>query len=139
MSQENVQVLKQGYEAFQRGDFDAAFANFADDVVVRGGSDSIPAGGTYHGLDELRGRWLQEFGATYADFRMTIEETIDAGDWTVVLGTSRGQLQKTSEELKSPFCHVWRWKGDKIVEARFFTDSARLLSAIQNLDRTATA
>lgn len=36
MSQENVDALRQGYEAFARGDLDAAFQNFADDIVWRG-------------------------------------------------------------------------------------------------------
>ena len=138
MSQENVQALKEGYEAFQRGDMDAAFRTFADDITVRGGSDLIPAGGTYHGIEEVRGRWLQEFGATFADFRMATEEFIDAGDTLVVLGTARARLQGSDEEIKNPFCHVWRYSGDKVTEARFYGDSARTLEAIQQLQKAAT-
>ena len=136
-----VETLKQGYEAFGRGDIDAAFANFADDCVFRGTSDLIPAGGTYHGMDEIRGRWLQEFGATWEDFRMSTDEFLESGNTIVTLGTARGRLRGTDEEIKAPFAHVWRYNDEgKVVEASFFGDSARVFQAIQQRDEaSATA
>ena len=135
MSKETVEALRQGYEAFDRGDIDAAFANFADDIVWRGTGESVPAGGTYHGVDEIRNKWLPEFAATYQDFRQSTEQTLDCGDYVVALGTSRATVG--GQEIKASFCHVWKYSGDKIVEATFYGDSGQVLQALQKQEATA--
>ena len=135
MSKENVEALRQGYEAFDRGDFDTAFATFADDVVWRSTGESVPGGGTYHGVDEIRNKWLPEFGATYQDFRQSATETLDCGDHVVVLGTSRATVG--GQEIKAPFCHVWKYSGDKVVEATFFGDTAQAFQALQRQEANA--
>ena len=129
MSQENVETLRKGYEAFGKGDIDAAFENFSDDIVWKGLGDSVPGGGTYNGKDEVKNQWLPEFAANYQDFRQDIEELIDAGDWVIVLGTSRATVG--GQEIKSPFAHIWKYADGKAIEARFFGDTAQTLQALQ--------
>jgi ketosteroid isomerase-like protein len=130
MSQENVDALKQGYEAFASGDIDAAFATFADDIVWKGTGDSVPAGGTYNGIDEVKNRWLPEFAANYQDFRQNIEELIDAGDCVIGLGTSRSTVG--GQEIKTDICHVWKYNAEgKVTEAQFFGDTGQVALALQ--------
>jgi ketosteroid isomerase-like protein len=135
MSQENVETLRAGYEAFGRGDIDAAFESFADDIVWRGNSELVPAGGTYNGVDEIKNRWLPEFAANFQDFRQNVEEVIDGGDYVIVLGTARATV--AGQEVKDPFCHVWKYSGDKAVEASFFGDTAQAYAALQKQEATA--
>lgn len=135
MSQENVETLRKGYEAFGSGDIDGAFENFSNDIVWKGVGDSVPAGGTYHGIDEVRNKWLAEFAANYQDFRQSIDELIDAGDCVIALGTARSRIGDT--EIKGDFCHVWKYEDGKVVEARFFADTAQTLQALQKQEATA--
>lgn len=135
MSQENVEALREGYDAFGRGDLDAAFANFADDIVWRGTGESVPAGGTYHGIEEVRSKWLPEFAATYQDFSQSVDELLDCGDHVVALGTARSSVG--GQQIDAPFCHVWKYSGDKVVEATFFGDSGQVLQALQKQEATA--
>jgi ketosteroid isomerase-like protein len=135
MSQERVDALRNGYEAFGKGDLDAAFQNFADDIVWRGTGESVPAGGTYHGIDEIKNRWMPEFAANYQDFRQSIDELLDCGDCVIALGTSRATV--AGQEIKAPFCHVWKYSGDKVVEARFFGDTAQVFQALQRQEAIA--
>jgi uncharacterized protein len=135
MSQANVDALRNGYEAFASGDIDAAFQNFADDIVWRGNSDLVPAGGTYNGIDEIKNKWLPEFAANFQDFRQSADELLDCGDWVVALGTSRATV--AGQEIKSSFCHLWKYSDGKIVEARFFGDSAPVFQALQAQEATA--
>ena len=45
---DKTQVLKDGYEAFARGEIEAATQNFADDIRWEGpNTDRIPGSGTY--------------------------------------------------------------------------------------------
>src|SRR5467141_1555813 len=123
MSQENVDALKGGYEAFSRGDIDAAFANFADNIVWRGTGELVPAGGTYHGVDEIKSKWLTEFASTFQNFHQSASTMLDCGDYVVALGESGATV--AGEEISAPFCHVWKFSGDKIVEASFYGDTAQ--------------
>jgi ketosteroid isomerase-like protein len=129
MSQENVETLREGYDAFSRGDIEAAFANFADDIVWRGTGESVPAGGTYNGIGEVRDKWLPEFAATYQDFSQSVDELLDCGDHVVALGTSKSSVG--GQEIEGPFCHVWKYSEGKVVEASFFGDTGRVVQALQ--------
>ena len=135
MSQENVDALRNGYEAFASGNIDEAFQAFADDIVWRGTGDSVPGGGTYHGIDEVKNKWLPEFAATYQDFRQSADELLDCGDYVVALGTSRATV--AGQEIKARFCHVWKYSGDKVVEATFFGDTAPAFQALQRQEAKA--
>ena len=131
---ENLEVVKVGYAAFSRGDLDAAFAALDLDCVIRAGTGMIPAGGDYHGKREIFGRWLPELIANYEDLRFLADSWIDARETIVVTGTLRTRLRGTAEEIKAPFCHVWRFREGKVVEARLFTDTAVTLQAVQLRD-----
>ena len=135
MSQENLDALRGGYEAFASGDIDAAFANFADDIVWRGTGELVPGGGTYNGIDEVKNKWLPEFAANYQDFRQSVDELLDCGDYVIALGTSRATV--AGQEIKAAFCHVWKYSGGKVVEASFFGDTAQAFQALQQQEATA--
>ena len=130
MSQENVESLRNGYGAFSSGNIDAAFANFADDIVWKGTGELVPGGGTYNGIDELKNKWLPEFAATFQDFSQSVDEILDCGDYVIGLGTSRATV--AGQEIESPFCHVWKYSGDKVVEATFFGDTAPVYKALES-------
>ena len=130
MSQENVDALRNGYEAFSSGNIDAAFENFADDIVWRGTGESVPGGGTYNGVDEVRSKWLPEFAATFQDFSQSVDEVLDCGDYVIALGTSRATV--AGNEIEGAFCHVWKWSGGKVAEATLYGDTAPAYKALQS-------
>jgi len=135
MAQENVDALREGYEAFARGDIDAAFSTFDENIVWRGNSDLTPAGRTYNGIDEVKNQWLPEFAANFQDFRQDVEEMIDAGDYVVVLGTARATV--AGQQIKDRFCHVWKLSDGKVVEVDFFGDTAQTIKALEKQEATA--
>lgn len=130
MSQENVDLAKQGYDAFGRGDIETAFANFDDGIEWRGVSEDVPAGGTYSGRDAVSGEWLKNVGENFDEFTVSPEEFLDAGDHVVVTGQAHAKL-KNGATVDGEFCHVWEYRNGKAVKARFWGDSAALLKATQ--------
>jgi ketosteroid isomerase-like protein len=50
---------------------------------------------------------------------------IDGGDHVVVLGRYRGTMKGGGATLDSPFCHVYRFQGDKVVMFQQYTDTAQ--------------
>ena len=52
MSRENVDVIRAGHEAFERGDVEATFG-FAHPEVTVHRFTPLPDAGTYHGIEGL--------------------------------------------------------------------------------------
>jgi ketosteroid isomerase-like protein len=52
MSEENVDLVRRGWEAYERGDLSAALADMSPDLVTYI-APPIPVAGTYHGPEGL--------------------------------------------------------------------------------------
>jgi uncharacterized protein len=50
---------------------------------------------------------------------------IDGGDHVVVLGRYGGIMKSGGAPLDAPFCHVYRFQGDRAVTFQQFTDTAQ--------------
>ena len=84
MSERNVEIVRDSFEAFARGEFEAAFAAYDPDVEWKTADDE-PDSRVYRGVAELR-----EFAAHLADpwsdrfgDAISYEDFIDCGDWVV--------------------------------------------------------
>ena len=76
MSQENVEIVRRAYEAFERGDLSAALEAFSPDLVTYI-APPIPVAGTYHGPEgflQVTLDWAEGFDEVV----MTGEEFFDA-------------------------------------------------------------
>ena len=64
-------------------------------------------------------------------FTVTPDRFVDGGDDVIVLGRYGGTMKQGGAKMDAPFCHVYRFSGDRIVSFHQFTDSgqwARLMS-----------
>src|SRR5687767_9138987 len=75
MSQENVEIVRRMYDAYNRGDFESALADFAPDVEWSDPPDN-PGGRTWHGPEGVQGA-LATWQGAWQDFRYEIQELID--------------------------------------------------------------
>ena len=82
MSQENVELTRRAFKAFDDRDLDALLAVLDDDVEAF----PILAGmeGDYRGHDGIR-RWWAGLLGTFPDFRAEIAELRDLGDVTLAV------------------------------------------------------
>ena len=85
MSQENVEIVKAWYDAFNRDDWDAMVKDAAPGLVVDFSRAVGPWRGVF-GLDQAR-RLVGEFHETWESVRLEPHEFIEAGDLVVVPGT----------------------------------------------------
>jgi ketosteroid isomerase-like protein len=90
VSQRNVEIVRESFEAFGRGEFDAAFAAY-DPAVEWQTADDEPDSHVYCGIPELRGfvahladPWTDRFGPA-----IHFEDFIDCGDWVVTPWSGR--------------------------------------------------
>jgi ketosteroid isomerase-like protein len=96
MSQENVDKVRSGIEAFNRRDFDAALVHLRDDVTwERFLSRAEAPTPVVRGKEELRAAWESQVEAV--DLRGEPEEFIPVGDDTVVVPVRMVALGSGSE------------------------------------------
>ena len=125
----NSDIVRSGYEAFGRGDFDGALELLADDFVWQGpDSERVPGSGTHRGKDEVRQLW-QRMGSSIEDLRVEPDEFIEGEETVTVLGhtSARGR-----SEFKVPFVHVWRFEGGTPTRVQTLTDTAVVADALGN-------
>jgi ketosteroid isomerase-like protein len=125
MSQENVEIVRRVWEAWERGDLTRWLELTSDDLVTRRiGLDNA----TYHGKEgflESAAEWNEGF----AEWSVTAEEFFDAGDQVVVRNhqTARGEASGVPIEMDFWFVHTVN--EGKVVRVDMFVDERQAREA----------
>jgi ketosteroid isomerase-like protein len=126
MSQENMEVVKAAFEAYNRGDLDASAATADPDAewhVLPEATDPGPHRGRQVILE--RGKlWRQMFG-----LRAEVLEYIDAGDYVIAPVRMRGQAPGSDAEVALDEVYVCKFRNGKVVELREYRTKAEALKA----------
>jgi ketosteroid isomerase-like protein len=100
LSQENVEIVRRFFDAFNRRDFDAALKDAAPDCEVDNSSNLGEWRGVHRGHDQIRQLW-RSFLEPWESVRNEIDEVIDAGDRVVTCQTGhlrgRGGIEVTTK------------------------------------------
>jgi uncharacterized protein len=125
VSQENVEIVRAGYEAFNRGDFDSSTADFHLDVEWHVLAD-LPDAQVYRGRDEVL-RFFKQWRDAFEGFHADIERIVDDGDRIVVLLTVSGSGRGSDAEVRTPtHGQIWTFEGDQIVRVEMVTEEDAL-------------
>ncbi len=78
MSQENVEVVRWAYDAFNGRDFDALLETW-DAAIEWHQFTQFPDRAVYRGAEDVRHRFLKrQLVEQFGDFRIEVEELVDA-------------------------------------------------------------
>jgi ketosteroid isomerase-like protein len=121
-----LETIKAGYAAFGRNDPSVLFGALDEAVHWNEAeghqlADGNPYVGPQAVLEGVFGRLL----AAIDNFTAVPSTFIDGGDHVVVLGRYGGTAKAGGETLDAPFCHVFRFHGDKVVLFQQYTDTAQ--------------
>ncbi len=132
MSEENVNIMRQGYEAFNRGDIEAVMGLFDPEIEWQEPDvEGLPDRGTHHGAEAVANEVFGAVAEHWDEFRAVADEFLDAGDRVVVLGRFRGRGKASGGTLDAPFAHVWTLGDDgRAVHHRNYADTANFLRAL---------
>src|SRR5687768_17651956 len=89
MREEDVEAVRRGYEAWNRGDFDAALEMVDPEIEWRPGADA-PEAGEHRGRDGFRG-FLESWLESFEDLRIVPEALLVVGDCLVAMVRQRGR------------------------------------------------
>ncbi len=128
MSQENVERVRRGFEAFERGDLETLF-DLLDPQIVWHQPDDLPDRVTAHGhagMEQIMGRWLDG----WEEYSIDVEELIDAGDRVVVVQRTRGKGKGSGIEVEMREAHVYEIRDGKAVEVWEYRTKDEALEAV---------
>jgi ketosteroid isomerase-like protein len=123
MSEENVEVVRRLFETYNQGDFDAALACLARDVVYETGQE-LPA----RGPDEVRAMW-ERWESDWEAIATETEEFIDAGDRVLVTVRYSGRGSGSGIDLDDRLFDVYTLRDGKVVHKAEFRERAVALAA----------
>jgi ketosteroid isomerase-like protein len=126
MSQENVEIVRAAYDAYNRGDLDAVLSYAAPHFELDWSRGVGPNAGV-HKLDQAR-RFFEDFGDTFESIRIEPKEFIEADDDVIVpqTGFTRG---RDGIETTARITLVWTIRDGAIVRICLYQDKGDALEA----------
>ena len=112
---DNVQVINDAYEAFQRGDIPSLLENVSDEVQWNA-PGILPQGGDYHGRDGV-GAFFAAIGENWSELQIKFDDLIADGPLVISLGQARGKLSSGGETAYG-FCHAFTLDDGQITRFR---------------------
>jgi ketosteroid isomerase-like protein len=126
MSEENVEIVRRGYDTWNRRDFDATIALIDPEIEwTMMGTTRFMAEGTYHGHDGIREFWRLLI-EPWAELHIEIEGTRAEGDLVVAFVRFHVKARE-GLELEAPFVHLLDLRHCKIIRFRSFDNRAEAL------------
>jgi uncharacterized protein len=127
MSQENVEIVRRGFEAWNAGDMDALREIFDPGIVWRA-PEGWPEPGPYIGREAVMRQQEQLRGTWDSDSFQLISDFIDVGDRVAVRYIWRGVGQGPESNIE--LTGVFTVRKGTISHIEFFWDHAEALEAL---------
>jgi len=128
MSQENVEIVRRGFEAWNRNDWDTLMAVFAPDVVAIAPAEwPEPEIGT--GREALRDQF-ERLESPWEEQRIEVDDIRDLGDRVLVLFRWIARGIGSHVEVEHPAAVLDTLRDGSVVRVEFFfEDQSRALEA----------
>ena len=128
MSEENVELIRRGYEAYARRDFESVFALLHPEVEIHQ-TEALPWGGTYRGLGQA-GEFFRRLGE-HTEGTPEPELFIPAGDDVVAVGRLRGRARASGKEYDLAIAHLWSVRDGRVIRFAAYIDTPAMLAALE--------
>ena len=129
MSQENVEVVRAAYDAFERGGLDA-LTQLHDPAIEWQTSPEDPDAATHKGRVTVR-RYIQGYMETFPGFRAELEECVAAPDGRVLTTTRyTGRARASGMDMDWRQSVVYTVESGLIVRAEEYFDRDEARKAV---------
>jgi uncharacterized protein len=128
MSEENVEIVRSGFAAIGRGDWDAMSTYLAPDFEYVPSGTFVGVRETSAGPDGFR-HFLESFWAEFDQASIQAHEFIDAGDDVVTRATFSGRGTHSGAETSLDLWILWTLRRGKLIRGRAFQTRVEALEA----------
>jgi ketosteroid isomerase-like protein len=118
---DRIDIVRRGYEAFNRGDIEAALAFLHPEIEWNTYIVPGPGGGVYRGHDGVRELWA-DAKRIFGDFRNVPEEIYEAGEHVIAYVSVEGVGMRSGIAVQARIAHLYSFRDGKIVSVRSFED-----------------
>jgi len=128
MPQENVEMIRRGYEYFaETGDFreEIMHPDFVWDMST---FRDWPERQTYAGLEGARA-FMRDWWEAWEDWELEVEELLEAGESVVAIVRQRGRSKATGLPADMHFAMVWTIRDGKQFRMRMYASPDEALEA----------
>ena len=124
----NVQLMRDLYDAFGRGDIATVLGAMDPDIEWREaeGNPYQPSGTPWRGPDAITQNLFIKLGTEWDSFTVHPGQFHDAGSTVVVEGRYTGTYRQTGRKLDAQVCHVWKISDGKVTSFQQFVDTGQL-------------
>jgi ketosteroid isomerase-like protein len=127
MSEENVELVRRGHEAFRDSGEEAIFEYLHADIVVTP-VEELPGVETFHGHDGFR-RFFQTMRDAFGDFGWEPQELVDLGDHVLAETRFFAAGRGSGIPVEAMIYNVWTIREGKVARVRGYLDRSEALEA----------
>jgi hypothetical protein len=135
-TQENLQLVKEGYAAYKRGDIPGLLTLMAEDVEWIIPGPGLPLAGTYRGRDGVA-NFFQKLVADSDVLDFEPREFVAEGDRVLVVGRERVRVKATNRTVELDWIMSFTLRNGKVAIFREYTDTKALADAYASTARAA--
>ena len=126
-TQENLQVVKDGYAAYSRGDIPGLLALLAEDIEWQIPGPGLSLAGTYRGRDGVA-NFFQKLTAEIEIQDFQPREFVADGDRVLVVGWERAKV-KANRTVELDWIMSFTVRNGKVAKFREYTDTKAVADA----------
>jgi ketosteroid isomerase-like protein len=123
-----VALLRRGYEALERGDFETVRGMVSSQIEVRDRPES-PDAGVHHGRAGLQ-EVLDAGNETFEQLHVVPERFVESGDQVAVVVLLRGHGRGSGVPVEERIGHLWTFVDEEARLLQVFTDPGDALAAV---------
>lgn len=126
----NLEILKDGYAKFAKGDIEGAVANWAPDIEWNEcvSFPFVKNDGKYVGPQAIIEGVFAQIPVYYDNFSIEITDFVDGGDKLVMVGFYTGVYKSTGKKFKASVAGTWYMKDGKAVRFIQAVDTAEIMN-----------
>jgi ketosteroid isomerase-like protein len=128
MSKENVEIVRNAFDAFTRGDIDGVLRLCDENILITQAPELpgvSPQQRGHSGMLEAFGIWPEQWD----DYHIEILRIADPGDYVVATTKQGGRGKQSGVEVEMEFTFVFTVRDEKIVEWQIFMHEDQALEA----------
>jgi ketosteroid isomerase-like protein len=129
VSEENVAIVRGGYEEFRRRGSLVRELVAAEFVWDMSHFHGWPEQQVYEGVEGAE-HFIEEWTSAWDDWDLGIEELRDAGDKVVAVHRQRGRSKSTGLPVDMSFAMVWTLREGKETRMEMYSDVGEALKAV---------
>jgi ketosteroid isomerase-like protein len=133
MSEENVELIRRGYDLFNAGGPEALIGAgmWSREIVYDFTPSEIPGLGVYRGYDEVRAFFEEDWFAAFPfdEWEVVLDKLIDHGDQVIAIHHQRGLGASSGVAAELEQAMILTLRDGQIVRAEIYGDPEKALKA----------